>query len=139
MALKAFQREGLRRDRNLSDLPSQTSALNNILATPKMLDTAESFTVEDLLPIKNIYVTNITSSTFSTLNGITLEFSVIDYTQTPQAIDQSRNPLPFRPLVKIKNRLDTAYFSTGEPFFFGGDGPDATYMMLIILLEILKD
>ena len=57
MALKAFQREGLRRDRNLSDLPSQTSALNNILATPKMLDTAESFTVEDLLPIKNIYVT----------------------------------------------------------------------------------
>ena len=127
MALKEFQREGLRRDRNLSDLPSQKSALNNILATPKMLGTAESFTVEDLAPIKNIYITNITSSTFSTLNGITLEFSVIDYTQSPPAIDQSRNPLPFRPLVKIKNRLDTAYFSTGEPFFYGGDGPNASY------------
>ena len=63
MALKIFQREGLRRDLNLSDLPSQRTALNNILATPKMLVQKESFTYQDLLPIQNIYITNITSST----------------------------------------------------------------------------
>ena len=126
MALKAFQREGLRRDKNLSDLPSPQSALNNILATPTMLGTNESFTVADLAPIQNIYITNITSSTFATLDGVTLEFTVIN-PGPPAVIDNTSNPLPFKPLVKIKNRLDTAYFSTGEPFFFGGDGPDATY------------
>ena len=43
------------------------------------------------------------------------------------AVDNADNPVPYRPFVKIKNRLDTAYFTTGEPFFFGGDGPTATY------------
>ena len=130
MALKAFQREGLRRDKNLSDLPSPQSALNNILGTPTMLGTNETFTVADLAPIQNIYITNITSSTFSTLNGVTLEFTVI-LPGPPAQIDNSSNPLPYKPLVKIKNRLDTAYFSTGEPFFNGGDGPDASYLSLI--------
>ena len=127
MALKAFQREGLRRDKNLADLPSPRTALNNILATPSMLITAESFTVDDLAPIQNIYITNITASTFATLDGVTLEFTIIDDSVNPPEVKQDSNPLPFLPLVKIKNRLDTAYFSTGEPFFFGGDGPDATY------------
>jgi len=126
MALKAFQREGLRRDKNLGDLLSPNTALNNILATPSMLGQNESFTIDDLAPIKNIYITNITASTFQTLKGITLEFTVID-PGPPAEIDNESNPLPFRPLVKIKNRLDTAYFSTGEPFFNGGDGPNAKY------------
>ena len=126
MALKAFQREGLRRDKNLVDLPSPNSALNNILATPTMIGTNESFTISDLAPIQNIYITNITSSTFTTLDGVTLEFTVI-LPGPPATIDNTSNPLPFKPLVKIKNRLDTAYFSTGEPFFYGGDGPDASY------------
>ena len=127
MALKAFQREGLRRDKNLSDLPSPRTALNNILSTSEMLGTNESFTVDDLAPIQNIYITNITASTFATLDGVTLEFTIIDTSVNPPEVKQESNPLPFLPLVKIKNRLDTAYFSTGEPFFFGGDGPDATY------------
>ena len=126
MALKAFQREGLRRDKNLADLPSPNTSLNNILSTPTMLGTNESFTVADLAPIQNIYITNITSSTFATLNGVTLEFTVIKPGPPPE-LNTSTNPLPFLPLVKIKNRLDTAYFSTGEPFFNGGDGPDASY------------
>ena len=126
MALKAFQREGLRRDKNLADLPSPNTALNNILATPSMLGSNDSFTVDDLAPIKNIYITNITASTFSTLNGVTLSFTVV-LPGPPPEIDNTSNPIVYRPLVKIKNRLDTAYFSTGEPFFYGGDGPDATY------------
>jgi len=126
MALKAFQREGLRRDKNLGDLLSPNTALNNILATPSMIGSSDSFTVDDLDPIKNIYITNITASTFSTLNGVTLSFTVV-LPGPPATIDNSSNPIVYRPLVKIKNRLDTAYFSTGEPFFNGGDGPDVKY------------
>jgi len=126
MALKAFQREGLRRDKNLGDLLSPNTALNNILATPSMIGSSDSFTVDDLDPIKNIYITNITASTFATLDGVTLSFTVV-LPGPPATIDNSSNPIVYRPLVKIKNRLDTAYFSTGEPFFNGGDGPNAKY------------
>jgi hypothetical protein len=124
MAVKVFNREGLRRDRNLSDLVDPQSAINNILSTPTMLGNQESFTVDDLFPIQQIYVTNITNSTFNSLNGVTITFTVINDDGT---IDNTTNPRVYFPLIKIKNRLDTAYFSTGEPFFFGGDGPNAAY------------
>ena len=124
MAVKVFNREGLRRDRNLSDLVDPQSAINNILATPTMLGNNESFTVDDLFPIQNIYVTNITGSTFNSLNGVTITFTVVNDDGT---IDNAANPRVYFPLIKIKNRLDTAYFSTGEPFFFGGNGPNASY------------
>ena len=124
MAVKVFNREGLRRDRNLSDLVDPQSAINNILATPTMLGNQESFTVDDLFPIQQIYVTNITNATFNSLNGVTITFTVINDDGT---IDNTANPRVYFPLIKIKNRLDTAYFSTGEPFFYGGDGPNAAY------------
>ena len=124
MAVKIFNREGLRRDFNLSDLTAPQTALNNILATPTMLGTNDSFTINDLLPITQIYVTNITSGTFNSLNGVSVTFTVIDENGV---INNATNPKVYRPLIKVKNRLDTAYFSTGEPFFFGGDGPNATY------------
>jgi hypothetical protein len=98
--------------------------LNNILATPTMLGNNDSFTVQDLLPITQIYVTNISSSTFNSLDGVTVTFTVVDENGV---IDNATNPKVYLPLIKVKNRLDTAYFSTGEPFFFGGDGPNATY------------
>ena len=123
MAQKQFNRFGLRRDLNLSDLPSATAALNNILANPTMLGSEASFTTEDLEPIQGIYITNITASTFSSLDGVTVAFTIIEN----GIVDNSSNPKVYRPLIKIKNRLDAAYFSTGEPFFFGGDGPNATY------------
>ena len=123
MAVKEFNRFGLRRDNNFSDLPSPATALNNILNTPTMLGNEESFTVTDLEPIQGIYVTNITTSTFNSLDGVTVSFTVV----VNGVIDNTQNPKVYRPLIKIKNRLDTAYFSTGEPFFLGGDGPTATY------------
>ena len=128
MAVKLFNRIGLRRDFNLGDLVNQDSALNNILRTDSMSD-GEQFTVEDIAPIKNIYITDITSDTFLTLDGIMVEFTqiLIDESTGLAAVDNEDNPVPYRPFVKIKNRLDTAYFTTGEPFFFGGDGPIATY------------
>ena len=128
MAVKLFNRIGLRRDFNLADLVNQDSALNNILATDSMSE-GEPFTVEDIAPIKNIYVTDITSDTFLTLDGITVEFTqiLVDEATGLPKVDEEENPVAYRPFVKIKNRLDTAYFTTGEPFFFGGDGPSATY------------
>ena len=123
MAVKVFNRQGLRRDRNLSDLPSPLSALNNILSTPTMLGNNPSFTVQDLLPITQIYITNINSSTFASLDGVTVSFTVVEN----GVVNNATNPRTYLPLIKVKNRLDTAYFSTGEPFFFGGDGPDAAY------------
>jgi len=126
MAVKLFNRIGLRRDLDLGDLLNPEVALNNVLGT--MVDEG-TFTVEDIEPIKNIYVTDITSSTFLTLVGITVEFTpiVIDEETGLPAVGNADNPVAYRPFVKIKNRLDTAYFTTGEPFFYGGDGPVATY------------
>ena len=128
MAVKLFNRIGLRRDFNLGDLINAESALNNILRTDSMSD-GEQFTVEDIAPIKDIYVTDITADTFLTLDGIMVEFTqiLVDPDTGLAAVDNEDNPVPYRPFVKIKNRLDTAYFTTGEPFFFGGDGPIATY------------
>ena len=128
MAVKLFNRIGLRRDLNLGDLINAETALNNILATDKMSG-GDPFTVEDIAPIKNIYVTDITADTFLTLDGILVQFTPIEVdTDTGlAAVGNADNPVPYKPFVKIKNRLDTAYFTTGEPFFFGGDGPLATY------------
>ena len=88
-----------------------------------MLGSEKSFTTTDLEPIRGIYITNITTSTFASLDGVTVAFTIIEN----GIIDNSTNPKVYRPLIKIKNRLDAAYFSTGEPFFFGGDGPNARY------------
>ena len=128
MAVKLFNRIGLRRDFNLADLVNQESALNNILATDSMSG-GDPFTVDDIAPIKNIYITDITAETFLTLDGILVQFTniLIDEDTGLPKVDNDGNPEPYKPFVKIKNRLDTAYFTTGEPFFFGGDGPRAIY------------
>ena len=128
MAVKLFNRIGLRRDFNLTDLLSPETALGNILATDSMSG-GELFSVRDLDPIKNIYITDITAETFNTLDGIAVEFTqtTIDPTTGLPLIDEDTNPDIYLPLIKIKNRLDTAYFTTGEPFFYGGDGPEAVY------------
>jgi len=122
MVQKNFNRFGLRRDFNLADLTSPTTALNNILNTPSMLGTEASFTINDLNPIFGISFTNISLSTFQGLNNITVEFTVID--EDGFITDESKVYLP---LIKIKTQLDSSFFSAGEPFFFGGDGPDAIY------------
>lgn len=128
MAVKLFNRIGLRRDFNLTDLLSPEAALTNILATDSMSG-GNPFSVRDLDPIKDIYITDITAETFNTLDGIAVEFTevTIDPTTGLPLIDEDTNPDIYLPLIKIKNRLDTAYFTTGEPFFFGGDGPEAVY------------
>lgn len=122
MAQKIFNRFGLRRDFNLSDLPDSRTALNNILRTPSMLSTEESFTTDDLTPIFGIAVTEITLDTFSGLSGTTVVFTLVDDDGTI-----TEDTVVYRPLIKIKTQLDSSFFSSGEPYFFGGDGPNAYY------------
>jgi len=122
MAQKIFNRFGLRRDFNFSDLPDSRTALNNILKTPSMLSTEESFTTDDLTPIFGISATEITLDTFSGLSGTTVVFTLIDDDGTI-----TDDTIIYRPLIKIKTQLDSSFFSSGEPYFFGGDGPNAYY------------
>ena len=122
MAQKIFNRFGLRRDFNLSDLPDSRTALNNILQTPSMLSTEESFTTDDLTPIFGIAVTDITLTTFGGLSGTTVVFTSVD--DNGIITDDT---VIYRPLIKIKTQLDSSFFSSGEPYFFGGDGPNAYY------------
>ncbi len=122
MAQKIFNRFGLRREFNLSDLPDTRTALNNILKTPSMLSTEVSFTSDDLNPIFGISVTDITLSTFSGLSGTTVVFTLVDSNGVI-----TDDTVIYRPLIKIKTQLDSSFFSSGEPYFFGGDGPNAYY------------
>lgn len=122
MVQKIFNRFGLRREFNLSDLTDSTAALNNILSTPSMLGTEESFTSNDLEPIFGVFLTNITLSTFTGLSGTTVTFTKIDDNGII-----TDDIVVYRPLIKIKTQLDSSFFSSGEPFFFGGDGPNAFY------------
>ena len=103
-------------------MTDSTAALNNILGTSSMLGTEESFTSNDLEPIVGIFLTNITRSTFTGLAGTTVTFTKID--DNGLVTDDI---VVYRPLIKIKTQLDSSFFSSGEPFFFGGDGPNAFY------------
>ena len=131
MAQKKFNRFGLRRDLNLADLPDPRAAVNNLLNTPSLLGTEKSFTIDDLDPIIGIANTDITVSTFNGLRGITVEFTVIDENDEITEFTEI-----YRPLIKIKTQLDSAFFSTGEPFFYGGNGPNAFYYEDV---DIIKD
>lgn len=87
-----------------------------------MLSTEESFTTDDLNPIFGIAVTDITLGTFSGLSGTTVVFTLVDENGVI-----TEDTVVYRPLIKIKTQLDSSFFSSGEPYFFGGDGPNAYY------------
>ena len=108
MAVKLFNRIGLRRDFNLADLINQESALNNILATDSMSG-GDPFTVDDIAPIKNIYITDITAETFLTLDGITVEFTqiLVDEDTGLPKVDEDENPVAYRPVSYTHLTLPT--------------------------------
>ena len=115
MARKVFNRFGLKRSLNLSDLPDKKIGLNNIL--DGLAADTETFTVEDIDAIKNLSSTDVDSATFIQGANATVKFT-----------DSSTGQLvPFDPLITLSNRFDNAYFTTSEPFFAGGDGLTAKY------------
>lgn len=114
MALKVFQKFGLKRELNLADVPAKRNALNNLL--DGLSDGITPFTWEDIQVIQNIYLTDVSSGTFTNASDATV-----------LQIQPNGDLEPYAPLITLENRFDKAYFTTSEPFFAGGDGLTATY------------
>lgn len=111
---KIFSKFGLKRDLNLSDIPNKKQALNNLL--DGLADGAESFTWEDIEVIRDIYLSGLSNSTFTSASDATVK-----------KILPNGQLSVYEPLITLENRFDKAYFTTSEPFFAGGDGLTASY------------
>jgi len=111
---KIFSKFGAKRSENLSDLASTVTALNTLL--DRIKGSAESFTGEDLQLIKGIFSSDVDSNVFSRAANTTVQFT-----------GPTGTNITYEPLITLSNRFDRAYFTTSEPFFFGGDGLTARY------------
>lgn len=111
---KIFAKFGTIRDLNLSDLASGEAALNILL--DRIKGGLDSFTSDDLTIIKGLYKTSVGAGTFNSAANATVKIT-------------GTNGLsePYDPLITLSNRFDRAYFTTSEPFFFGGNGLTARY------------
>ena len=113
---KIFAKFGAKRDENLGDLGSTDSAINILL--DRIKGGNDSFTIDDLELIKNIFNTDITTDTFTDAASATVEVT------NPET---GVNGV-YEPLITLQNRFDRAYFTTSEPFFIGGAGLTARYL-----------
>ena len=111
---KIFSKFGAKRSENLSDLGSTSNALNTLL--DRIKGGAESFTSLDLEVIKGIFSSDINSNVFTNASNTTVKFT-----------GPAGTNITYEPLITLSNRFDRAYFTTSEPFFFGGDGLTARY------------
>jgi len=114
MAGKIFSKFGLKRSLNLADVPNKKQAINNLL--DGLADGAESFTWEDIEVIRDIYLSDLSTGTFTSASDATVK----------QIIPNGQLRV-YNPLITLENRFDKAYFTTSEPFFAGGDGLTASY------------
>lgn len=115
MANKIFQRVGLRRDKNLSDLSNSTTALNNLLDT--LVDTAtNTFISEDLNAIRNIAAYGLDNAGYRQVVGSSAK------TTSSNGIER-----PFLPQITYQNQLDKFRVFSGEPRYLGGNGLSASY------------
>lgn len=111
---KIFSKFGAKRSENLGDLGSTSNALNTLL--DRIKGGAESFTSLDLEVIKGIFSSDINSNVFTNASNTTVQFT-----------GPAGTNITYEPLITLSNRFDRAYFTTSEPFFFGGDGLTARY------------
>lgn len=119
MANKTFRNFGLIRTNNLSDVEDSRESLTNVLND--LVSGDLKFTAEDLDPIQGISNTNVRSSDFQKLAGITVEQSTANENQ--EIITQTASPF-----ITIKNRIDQVIQTTDDPpFFNGGDGLKAEF------------
>lgn len=117
MAQKIFQKFGVIRENNLSDIEDLTVSLNNLL--DKLVEDAvnDSFISEDLDCIRDISTTGMTNDGF-------LVFANNEETLL-SPVTQSLEP--FRPSKTYQNRLDIIRVFSGEPRLSGGNGLTAKY------------
>ena len=115
MPRKVYKRTGLRRDNNLADLTSSTSALNNLL--DNLVDEQSStFISEDLNAIRGISSFGMSNAQYGIFGGSAVK------TTSSSGIEQF-----FEPKVTYQNRLDKFRLVSGEPRLFGGSGLTAKY------------
>ena len=93
---RRYNKLGLRRDLNFTDIPNKETALNNLLNGLVDVD-GESFISQDLDALRNISNTTITNADFLKINGLALKVTQQDGGSTTE--------VAYKPIVKIKNRL----------------------------------
>ena len=122
MARPQFRQIGLRRDLNLSDLGNKDIALNNLLNDLVTTGEGETFSSADLDAIKGISNSIVDRRDLSLLAGIAVKNTVLN-PETGELEDQVA-----RPLITIKNQIDSIVLTTNDPpFFNGGDGLTAQF------------
>ena len=123
MPRPSFNNVGLRRDLNLADLDNREEALDNLLNNLVTTDDGSTFDRNDLLDaIKDISNTNVNQTSISLLAGLTVKNTILD-PETGELVDAVA-----KPLITVKNQIDTILATTNDPpFFNGGDGLTAQF------------
>jgi len=114
MALKAYKRVGLRRDRNLGDLSNSTEALNNILEG--LEQGGGSFISEDLDTIRSISSLGLSNGTYREIIG-----------SAEYYVNSSGSIQPYFPRITYQNKFDRALLFCGQIRINGGNGLTARY------------
>ncbi len=113
---KVFNRIGIRRDQNFSDLSSPTAGLGNLIDT-LVNDDENTFIAEDLGVINNIFSRGLTNGNYLSVAGSSLRFVSPDGTREDY----------FDPRITYQNRLDKIEVFSGTPRLAGGNGLTAKY------------
>ena len=112
---KSYQRVGIRRDQNLGDLSNSAKGLENLLDS--LVDiTGQSFVVEDLNAIKNIFSRGLEVDNYQSIIGSSVKFTV-----------PTGETISYDPRITYQNRIDKFEIFSGNPRFAGGDGLTANY------------
>ena len=112
---KSYQRVGIRRDQNLGDLSNSAKGLENILDS--LVDiTGQSFVVEDLNAIKNIFSRGLEVDNYRSIIGSSVKITV-----------PTGETISYDPRITYQNRIDKFELFAGNPRFAGGDGLTANY------------
>ena len=112
---KAYQKVGIRRDQNLGDLSNSARGLENLLDS--LVDiTGQSFVVEDLNAIKNVFARGLEVGNYRSIIGSSVKFTI-----------PTGETVSYDPRITYQNRIDKFELFTGNPRFAGGDGLNANY------------
>ena len=112
---KTFNRIGIRRSLNLSDLSSTSSSLSNLLGGLG-LSGDNTFIADDLNAIKNIFANGLTNEGYLNVVNSASRFVTLDGKEKF-----------FDPRITYQNRLDRVEVFSGNPRLAGGNGLTANY------------
>lgn len=112
---KVFNRIGIRRSLNLSDLSSTSNSLSNLL-NGLGLSGDNTFIADDLSAIKNIFANGLTNEGYLNVVNSASRFVTLEGTDKF-----------FDPRITYQNRLDQIEVFSGNPRLSGGNGLTANY------------